>query len=229
MKKIFLGQLIVIFNVAFCPLAGYSQNLLNIDDFGKYTKLVIQYRADKRLKDVPAVLKQMQRSDVIPELIASAAKYASVGGIEGAPYVSLIETAQNVDVAIYKQEFLKFSLKWIENGEYEILLKCGILHMHDLRFADLALGDELLTKFVGSSDERMQKTLSLILSKHRYRIYIVEEIRRLSSLGHNDHYIYLLESIRAKYLNSDSIDERTAEEVVDKCNRALDHVRKLKN
>ena len=35
MKKIFLGQLIVIFNVAFCPLAGYSQNLLNIDDFGK--------------------------------------------------------------------------------------------------------------------------------------------------------------------------------------------------
>jgi hypothetical protein len=210
------------------PLSLYSQNDANDNEVGKYTKIVLQLRADKKLQDAATALKDMPRRDVVSDLIASAGKYASIGGLEGAPFVPLINTAQNLDANLFKEEFLKSAKKLIVEKKYEALLKCGYLYMHDLKFAELSLGDELLTDLIGLTHERMQESLSLINSKHTYRIYIVEEIRRLSLLEENNHYIFILEGIREHYLNSDEFDERTAEEVVDKCNRALAHVRKLK-
>lgn len=228
MKYLSPSQLILFVTASCLPISVYCQNVANDTEDGRYTKIVLQYRADKKLEDAAAALKDMPRRDVVSELIDSAGKYASIGGLEGAPFVPLIKTAQNLDVNFFKEEFLKSAKKLIGEKKYEVLLKCGYLYMHDLKFADLSLGDDLLTDFIGLTHERMQERLSLINSKHTYRIYIVEEIRRLTSLEENNHYIFILEGIRAHYLNSDEFDERTAEEVVDKCNRALAHVRKLK-
>jgi hypothetical protein len=195
---------------------------------GHYTEIVIKYAKNKKIKDAVNILKSMPQREVISELIASSGHYAEIGGLQGAPFVSLIKTAQDLDGAIFKEEFVNFASKCVADKKFQVLLKCGFYHMYDLKYLDLELGDQVLTQFIGLNDESMKHALSIIVSKHTYSIYMVEQIRRLSSLQENKHYIYVLEGVKTNYLKSEYYNERTVEEVVDKCNRAIAHVEKLK-
>ena len=227
MKLIFLICNFLLFCIS---AKSHEKNQINDNSnhFSNYTDLVLEYRKLNKLDNVYSILKKYPNRDVILELISSSAKYSRIRGVEGAPFVPLIRAAQEINVEIFKEEFLNFSKVWIENKDYEILLKCGYFHMHDIRYGDLILGDSILRKICDSENDNHDKILSIILSKHIYQIYIIEQIRRLEMLENDEIYIKILEKIRTNYMTSKNMHIRVVEEVVDKCNRAIEHVKKLK-
>lgn len=199
---------------------------------GKYTELVLKLREEKKMKDAPVLLRNMPRRESIKDLLESATWYANIRGLEGAPFVSLIETAQDTDVAIFREEYLKIANKLSLENKFEVLLKCGFLYIYDGRFEDLFLGDEILSNVIGLNDDNFNKILTLIKSKHTYSLYVVEEIRRLDMIKENKHYIRMLEKIKleyeSKYEKYGESYARIYEEMIDKCNRSIAHVKKLK-